>query len=159
MNRLQIVTRALVAIAIISIVALGVILVYTRGSADSREGPTVQIDAGGKTITYCVEVADSSDEITRGLMNRTWLAPDAGMLFVFDGEVDHYFWMKNTLIPLDMIYISSDGRVVGVRENAVPGSTDAIEPPGPSRYVLEVNGGQCSQYGISVGDQVTISLA
>jgi uncharacterized membrane protein (UPF0127 family) len=65
--------------------------------------------------------------------------------------------MKNTLIPLDMIYISREGRVVGVRENAVPGSTVLIEPPGPCMYVLEVSGGQCSRHGICAGDVVRIS--
>jgi uncharacterized protein len=118
--------------------------------------PTVQIASAGKTVTYRVEVADTPREIRRGLMYRTALAPDNGMLFVFDGDGDRFFWMENTLIPLDLIYISSNCRVVGVRENAVPGSTVNIDPPGPCMYVLEVNGGQCSQYGICAGDPVTI---
>ena len=89
-------------------------------------------------------------------MYRTALAPDAGMLFVFDRDEDRYFWMENTLIPLDLIYISGDGRVVGVRENTVPGSRERISPPGPCTYVLEVNGGDCSRHGVCAGDLVTI---
>ena len=119
---------------------------------------TVQIASAGKTVTYQVELADTPAEISRGLKYRTALAPDSGMLFVFDGDANRYFWMENTLIPLDMIYISSDGRVVGVRENAVPGSTVNIDPPGPCMYVLEVRGGQCRQYGICAGDPVAISM-
>jgi uncharacterized membrane protein (UPF0127 family) len=118
----------------------------------------VQIASAGKTVTYRVEVADTPGEIRRGLKYRTALAPGTGMLFVFDGDANRYFWMENTLIPLDMIYISSDGQVVGVRENAVPGSTVNIEPPGPCMYVLEVNGGQCRQYGICAGDPVSIGI-
>jgi hypothetical protein len=125
---------------------------------ENHDAPTVQIASAGKTVTYRVEVADTPAEITRGLMYRTSLAPDTGMLFVFDCDEDRYFWMENTLIPLDMIYISGDARVVGVRENTVPGSTVPIEPPGPCMYVLEVCGGQCSRQGICAGDPVAITL-
>jgi uncharacterized membrane protein (UPF0127 family) len=127
-------------------------------SSDYGDKAKVQIMTAGKTLTYNVEVAASPREISQGLMFRTALATDAGMLFVFDRDEDHYFWMDNTLIPLDMIYISGDGRVVGVRENAVPRSREPITPPGPSKYVLEVNGDQCRQHRFCAGDIVTISL-
>lgn len=126
---------------------------------ENNEMATVTIASARKTVTYLVEVADTPDKIRQGLMYRTSLAPDRGMLFVFDRDGDRHFWMENTLISLDMIYISSDGRVVGVRENAIPESTVSIEPPGPSMYVLEVSGGQCRRQGICAGDPVTIALA
>jgi hypothetical protein len=128
-------------------------------ASERPDASTVQIASAGKTVIYHVEVADTPGEMQQGLMYRNALAQDAGMLFVFDSDEDCHFWMENTLISLDMIYISSDGRVVGVRENAVPGSTVLIEPPGPSMYVLEVSGGQCRRQGICAGDPVAIVLA
>jgi hypothetical protein len=86
-------------------------------------------------------------------MYRTRLDEGAGMLFVFDELAEHAFWMKNTLITLDMIFIDDAGRVTGVVERATPGS---LEPrsAGPSRYVLEVNGGWAAAKGVAAGDQV-----
>lgn len=126
--------------------------------SDNSDEAKVQKMTAGKTATYNVEVAVTPREIKQGLMFRATLSPDAGMLFVFDHDTYHLFWMKKTLIPLDLIYISGDGRVVGVRENAVPRSTRLIKPPGPCMYVLEVNGGQCRRHGIRAGDIVSISL-
>lgn len=127
-------------------------------SSDNNDMAKVQIVSEGKTMTYNVEVANTPGEISKGLMFRTALAPDEGMLFVFDRDDYRHFWMENTLIPLDMIYISSGGRVVGVRENAVPRSREPIRPPGPSTYVLEVCGGESGRHGFCAGDAVTISL-
>jgi uncharacterized membrane protein (UPF0127 family) len=132
---------------------------YSATEAGSREAATVQILTVDRPVTYYVEIADSPAAIARGLMYRTAMAQDSGMLFVFESDANRYFWMKDTLIPLDLIYLSGDGRVVGVRENAVPRSTRAIRPPGPCRYVLEVSGGQCRRQGIGAGDRVTIGPA
>jgi len=107
----------------------------------------------GGTLVVAVEVARTEAERARGLMFRTSLGDGAGMLFVFDETGDHPFWMKNTLIPLDMIFIDDSGRVTGVVARATPGS---LEPRsgGPGRYVLEVNGGWAEQKGVAAGDQV-----
>jgi uncharacterized membrane protein (UPF0127 family) len=107
----------------------------------------------GGRFTVAVELARTDVERARGLMARSTLGADAGMLFVFDETGDHAFWMKNTLIPLDMIFIGDDGRVVGVVARATPGS---LEPRsgGPSRYVLEVNGGWAEAHGVAPGDPV-----
>jgi uncharacterized protein len=121
-------------------------------------GPTVQfITSSGTGPTYNVELARTSAEINRGLMYRTSLAESAGMLFIFSGDYKHYFYMANTYIPLDMVYISSKNVVVGVVANAKPLSTALITPPGPCHYVLEINGGQCAQKGIHAGDTVKIT--
>jgi uncharacterized membrane protein (UPF0127 family) len=100
-----------------------------------------------------VEVARTEPERARGLMFRTSLADGAGMLFVFDETGEHPFWMKNTLIPLDMIFIDDSGRITGVVARATPG---ALEPRsgGASRFVLEVNGGWAEARGVAAGDQV-----
>lgn len=107
----------------------------------------------GGRYEVAVEVARTEAERARGLMHRASLPPDAGMLFLFDETAEHAFWMRNTLIPLDMIFIGDDGRVVGVVSRATPGS---LEPrsAGPSRFVLEVNGGWAEARGVAPGDPV-----
>ena len=87
-------------------------------------------------------------------MQREQLAPDAGMLFLFDETEDHSFWMKDTLIPLDMIFVDEGGRVVGVVERAEPLTLSPREVGAPSRYVLEVNGGWAAAHGVAAGDRV-----
>jgi hypothetical protein len=87
-------------------------------------------------------------------MRRKHLAPDAGMLFVFDETSDHAFWMLETLIPLDMIFIGEDGRIVGIVERAEPRTTVQRSVGAPSRYVLEVNGGWARANGVRSGDRV-----
>jgi uncharacterized membrane protein (UPF0127 family) len=76
------------------------------------------------------------------------------MLFLFDETAEHAFWMKNTLIPLDMIFIGDDGRVVGVVSRTTPGSLEPRSAGGPSRFVLEVNGGWAAAHGVAPGDPV-----
>jgi uncharacterized membrane protein (UPF0127 family) len=119
-----------------------------------RAGPRVVVELrrGGRA-TVTVEVVRSEAERERGLMFRSSLAADAGMLFVFDESSDHAFWMKNTLIPLDMIFIDEGGRIVGVVADATPGS---LEPRsgGVSRFVLEVNAGWAKAQGVAAGDAV-----
>jgi uncharacterized membrane protein (UPF0127 family) len=105
--------------------------------------------------TVSVEVARTPASRERGLMDRPELAPDAGMLFVFDAAAPHAFWMKNTLIPLDMIFLADDGRVLAVVERK-PLTLDTTDGGVSSRYVLEVNGGWARAHGVARGDQVTL---
>jgi uncharacterized membrane protein (UPF0127 family) len=76
------------------------------------------------------------------------------MLFLFDESAEHAFWMKNTLIPLDMIFIAEDGRISGIVTRAIPGDLSPRSAGGPSRYVLEVNGGWAEAHGVAAGDRV-----
>ena len=101
-----------------------------------------------------VELARTPAERARGLMERRELALDAGMLFLFDETSDHAFWMKNTLIPLDMIFAAEDGRIVGIVARAIPGDLTARDVGAPSRYVLEVNGGWAQAHGVAPGDRL-----
>ncbi len=101
-----------------------------------------------------VEIANTAVTRTRGLMYRNKLDQDAGMLFVFPREETLQFWMKNTPLPLDMIFIGSDFKVVGIVENAKPFSTTGRGVKEPSRYVLEVNGGYSAKHGLKPGDRV-----
>ncbi len=100
-----------------------------------------------------VEIAATPDTRARGLMYRRDLAPDHGMLFLFPAEASQSFWMKNTPLALDMLFLASDKRVVGIVANAQPFSTAPRRVEHPSRYVLEVRAGFCAQHGIAVGDQ------
>ena len=116
---------------------------------------TVEIvSAAGARTTLAVELAESPEQLTQGLMFRRSLAADAGMLFDF-GQVEPVsMWMKNTLIPLDMIFIAADGRIVSIAEDAVPESLAVISAPEPVRGVLEVNGGTAARLGLRTGDRV-----
>jgi uncharacterized membrane protein (UPF0127 family) len=108
-----------------------------------------------------VEIARDPYAWSRGLMFRELLAPDGGMLFVFPNEEKRSFWMKNTLIPLDMIFISKDKKIVTIRKNAMPCTTMACPQYGSAAdamYVLEVNAGFVDAYGIKEGDVVGIDI-
>jgi uncharacterized membrane protein (UPF0127 family) len=111
--------------------------------------------ANGKPFTVLVEVADTADTQTRGLMYRQKLEPDHGMIFLFEDERSHSFWMKNTQISLDMIFIGRSGDIVGIHPNAEPLSLAPIDVGKPSRAVLEVAGGYAAAHGIAAGDRVT----
>ena len=108
----------------------------------------------GRTRAVRVEVMRTPAEHERGLMFRQALGRDEGMLFVFPDAADHAFWMKNTLIPLDMIFVDAAGVVVGIVENAGPMTTTPRTVGVPSRYVLEVNGGWSAAQGVARGDRV-----
>ncbi len=108
-------------------------------------------------IVVSVEVAQSATDQQRGLMGREGLSDGSGMLFIFDSEAQHNFWMKNVNFPIDIIWIDSDFRIVDITMGAVP---CVVEPcpfysPGvPARYVLEVPSGFASENGVEFGDVV-----
>ena len=170
------VASSLVAVAIIGLVLLFTLVLVPDRAQMPPGGSTVRFSIGFPAmaphsyrvakvqiasrpgpVSYLVEVADTPVKADQGLMYRPSLAAGAGMLFVFDGNDYRYFWMKDTPVPLDLVYISGRLVVVGVRENAVPYSVECIPPPGPCRYVLEINAGQCAEHGIKAGDRVRIS--
>ncbi len=125
------------------------------GTSPRSPVPRVIVEtAKGERHAVSVEVARTDEARRKGLMSRTELARDAGMLFLFDETSDHAFWMLDTLIPLDMIFVSDDGRIVGIVERAEPRTTVARSVGAPSRYVLEVNGGWASTHGVRRGDRV-----
>lgn len=105
------------------------------------------------------EVALTPSERARGLMFRCRLADDAGMLFVFDASDRHTFWMANTPLSLDMIFIGADGRVVGVVEDAEPMSPHSYGVDAPSMYVLEVNAGFAARHGVGPDARARIVVA
>jgi uncharacterized membrane protein (UPF0127 family) len=131
-------------------------LVALLVACGSRAGPLARIHTAGGTVEVALEVADTPETRTRGLMYRTTLPDGSGMLFVFDEESNHEFWMKNTLIPLDMIFIAADGAIVGVAADTIPLSTAGVGVGRRSRFVLEVPGGWAARHGVKTGDRVEL---
>ena len=113
-------------------------------------------EEGQKLASFYLELAITPEEQSRGLMYRTEMRDDWGMLFVYAHDQNLSFWMKNTLISLDMIFVDTKGDVVGVVEEATPETTTPRGVGEPSRYVLEINGGLASQHDIERG--TTMSL-
>ena len=117
-------------------------------------GPKVFVTGAKGELQVNVEVVATQAKIQKGLMFRQHLPVDAGMLFLMGEEKEWPFWMRNTLIPLDMLFIASDMKVAGIVENAEP-LTESLRTVGkPSLYVLEVNGGWSKQHGAAAGAQV-----
>jgi len=119
-----------------------------------RERLVIRTDGG--PVEVHAEIADSEAERETGLMNRTSLDSDGGMLFVFDEDVDAAFWMKDTLIPLSIAFVAADGEIVTIRDMD-PCTADPCEVYGsdaPYRTALEVNQGAFAEWGVEVGDRV-----
>ena len=112
------------------------------------------IETSKQSIVLDVEIAYTQEERSLGLMNRDSLAPNSGMFFVFDVLSMPQFWMKDTKISLDMIYIDEKGFVAGIHANAIPYDETPIQPPGPALAVLEIAGGSAERLGIAKGDKV-----
>jgi uncharacterized membrane protein (UPF0127 family) len=121
----------------------------------ASETPRVRIGStSGETVDVHVELAIRQEEKERGLMYRRYLAPDAGMLFVYDSMEERTFWMVNTFVSLDMVFIDDRPRVVGIVANATPLTRESRGVDAPSQYVLEVGAGFCQRHGIEPGDRV-----
>lgn len=103
---------------------------------------------------FTVELANTDESRARGLMFRQNMAPDAGMLFDFGQEQMASFWMRNTLIPLDMLFIKADGTILNIHQRAIPHDETGINSEGPVQAVLELNGGTVARLGIKPGDRV-----
>jgi len=109
------------------------------------------VQAGGRTHTFQVEVADTPAAQARGLMFRTELGPDEGMVFPYDPPRVMSFWMRNTVLPLDLIFVGPDHKVINVAANATPYSEDQILSDAPGIAVLELIGGRAAELGIGPG--------
>jgi uncharacterized membrane protein (UPF0127 family) len=125
------------------------VIPVTHTPADAAApGPKVYLGTPKGEVAVSVEVVATEAKIERGLMYRQHMPPDDGMLFMLGVDKDWTFWMRNTLIPLDMIFIRKDLTIAGIVENAEP-KTDTLRKVGqPSLYVLEVNGGYTRAHGV-----------
>ena len=140
-----------------AILVLAALMFAMPASALAAQLPTdrerLVIETGSGPAAFTVELALSDADRASGLMNRHSMAPDHGMLFRFDQTRPVLMWMKNTPLPLDMIFIDADGVVARVAANTVPFSESIIPSVVPVRYVLELNSGTAAKSGILVGDK------
>jgi uncharacterized membrane protein (UPF0127 family) len=118
------------------------------------ERSELTIVSGGKRHLFQIELAISAEQMAQGLMFRRQIAPDAGMLFLHREERELSMWMKNTFIPLDMVFIAADGRITRIAQRTVPQSLATISSDGPAMAVLELNAGTAERLGIKPGDRV-----
>jgi uncharacterized membrane protein (UPF0127 family) len=115
------------------------------------------ISSRGERVPVQVEIADTPDQRQTGLMGRSALAEDAGMLFIFDQEQILSFWMKNTLIPLSIAYVDAEGRIVDIQDMQ-PLDETSHPSAEPARYALEVNQGFFAERGVMIGDVVELPV-
>ncbi len=115
--------------------------------------PTTKMKIGDRTFT--LEVATSESERQTGLMNRDSMAEDRGMLFVFEEETGLGFWMKNTRIPLDLIYLDAKGQIVSIH-HMKPYDESTVYSQGPAKYVVELNAGMARKAGVKPGDRLSL---
>ena len=125
-----------------------------RSSAGLEQVQLTVTTAKGAKHRFIVEVASTPEQQAYGLMNRQTLAPDRGMIFPYEPPQPVSFWMKDTLIPLDIIFIAPGGRIGSIAENSVPLSLEPVVSTEPTEAVLEIAGGRAAELGIAAGDKV-----
>ena len=145
--------RGLLGLVASLLLLMGAVQPSPSHAATLRQEPLEVTTAKG-TTKFMVEIADTEETRNHGLMFRKSLAPDKGMLFDFKTPREAAFWMRNTLISLDIIFITEDGRILTIARNAVPHSEVPIPSGGVIRGVLELAGGRAAQLGIYPGDRV-----
>jgi len=120
----------------------------------TKEGELSIIKSDSTKVNIDIEIADTDFDIQTGLMYRNSMKQDQGMLFVFNDFKERYFYMKNTRIPLDLIYIDDAYKIVSFQKNAKPFDESSLPSNAPAKYVLEVNSGLVDTWKISVGDNI-----
>jgi len=137
------------------ILLIGLLMAMLGNVTACQAEPKVTITVkDGREVSFAVEVADTPSKREMGLQYRRDLAADRGMIFLFPAESGQSFWMKNTPLPLDMIFINRERKIVGIIEQTVPFSLEPRSVGAPSQFVLEINGGLSKRHGIKAGDTV-----
>lgn len=145
--------------ALRGVILAAALLFSTAAFAEQVDGRVEIARANGESVFFWIELADDPQERSRGLMFREDLPDDHGMLFVYPANQIASFWMKNTLISLDMLFIRSDGMIVQIARGAVPHSLQPIRSQEPVRAVLELEAGVADSKGIAVGDIIRLYLS
>ena len=145
--------RLAVAVLLLALVAISASARADQQPVELRTEEVAVVTATGRHV-FVTEIADTPDTRSRGLMFRRHLAPDRAMLFDWGGMVVASMWMQNTYIPLDMVFIGADGRVVHIARQTTPGSLDVVTAGRPVRAVLEIAGGLAARIGLAPGDRV-----
>lgn len=125
------------------------------GPQFTKEGELLIQRNGQEVAKIDIEIADTQADITQGLMYRQQMDEDHGMLFLMPSTEEQSFWMLNTEIPLDIIFVDDDKRIINVAANTTPRSLDPVSSTAPARYVLEVNGGYAQRKGLAPGDSLS----
>ena len=130
--------------------------IETEPISFTKEGEVYLIKASGDTLkTLDVELAETNYEHQTGLMYRESIGTNQGMLFLYNSERIRSFYMKNTYIPLDIIYYDADSSLVSIQKNATPGDETSLPSEGPAQFVLEINGGLSDEWGIEEDDKMS----
>jgi uncharacterized membrane protein (UPF0127 family) len=141
---------ALSALVALLLFSLGAVLAFS--ATFDTESLTIHKADGSKQV-FAVEIAADSEQRAQGLMNRKEMAQDKGMLFDFGTTRRVYMWMKDTYLPLDMLFLDQDGAVVSITADTVPLSEAIIDSHQPVRFVIELNAGAAKKLGIALGDR------
>ena len=155
---LMMVRPRIATVASLAAVAAVLVTLCAGPAARAASIQPLEIVTKSGVQVFSVEMATTEEEKTQGLMHRKELPDGKGMLFDFSPEQQISMWMKNTYIPLDMIFIRADGRILRIAENTEPMSTKIISSGGLARGVLEVIAGTAQKYGIQPGDRVAHPL-
>lgn len=157
-RKIRFIKQIVILFAIIAIGASALLLYVRYYDSGSLACGRFLTPSNQKSARLCFEIADTEGERAKGLMYRKAgeLANDGGMIFVYEEEAAHSFWMKNTFILLDMIFLDSDFKVVGIIENAAPLSENPRKIDSPSRYIVEINGGLAKKFGIQAGAKLQL---
>lgn len=139
---------------LLTAIALGAALPAAAQLVGFATSPLAIETADGRRHAFTVELALSDRQQMQGLMFRRSLAPDRGMLFLYPSDQPIAMWMKNTYIPLDMLFLRADGRIINIIENVPPETLDSRPSDGPARAALELPGGTAARLGIRAGDRV-----
>lgn len=137
-------------------ILIGMIYAGTNMRNESFAMQYIQVELlrNAPYATLSLEVADTPHALEKGLMYRTSLAPKTGMLFKFQGETPRSFWMRNTLIPLDMLFLKADGTIITIHENTQTQSDQTYPSTEPAQYGIELPAGTVKSLGIRLGDRV-----
>ena len=146
--------RAVAAVFVVAVALTPVLLQPAAAQTVTFPRGTLVIDTARGDARFDIEIAQTEAERARGLMYRAELAPDAGMLFLFDPVREANMWMRNTFVALDMVFIAPDGRITGIATNTTPLSDAVVSSGVPVRAVLELAAGTAARRGIKPGDMV-----
>ena len=148
------VTALVLAWALSLFAVLTAVVPAARAETPVVASERVEVVTARARTPFAVEVVDTDESRSRGLMFRRTMADDHGMLFDFRREEPVWFWMKNTYLPLDMIFARADGTIISVAHDAEPLSEALVPSNGPVRFVLEVNAGVAARLGLAPGDRL-----
>jgi uncharacterized membrane protein (UPF0127 family) len=146
--------RWITTLLLAAVLSIGALAIDASAAGEFAKGDLTIETGNGKSLAFKVEIARTTRQKALGLMYRKSMPEDHGMLFVYDDPQFVSMWMKNTFIPLDMLFIGDKGRIIKIAPRAVPMSTTVISSGDAITGVLELNGGAAQRFGITVGDRV-----